>query len=74
MISLHWSHIASRHGAYLFFLKNLISFENFKFSSFAMVLFACELIPAMGAPTASEDLLHKTGEKAADAHTTASSI
>jgi hypothetical protein len=39
-----------------------------------VVLFACELIPAMGAPAASEDLLHKTCEKAADAHTTASSI
>jgi hypothetical protein len=39
-----------------------------------MVLFACELIPAMGAPAASEDLLHKTSEKAADANTTAANF
>jgi hypothetical protein len=39
-----------------------------------MVIFACELIPAMGAPAASVDLLHETCEKAADAHKTASSI
>jgi hypothetical protein len=32
------------------------------------------VIPAMGAPAASVDLLHETREKAADAHTTASSI
>jgi hypothetical protein len=41
--------------------------------NFAVVIFACELIPAMGAPAATEDLLHKTNEKAAGAHTTASS-
>jgi hypothetical protein len=45
MISSHCSHIATRHGAYLFFLKN--SFVNFKFSSSAVVIFACELIPAV---------------------------
>jgi hypothetical protein len=39
-----------------------------------MVLFAFELIPAMGAPTASVDLLHKAREQAADAHTPANSI
>jgi hypothetical protein len=47
-------------------------FGNLKFSNIAVVLFASELIPAMGAPAASEDLLHKTCEKGADAHTTAS--
>jgi hypothetical protein len=74
MISSHYSHISTRHGAYLFFFKNLFSFGNCKFLSFAVVLYACELIPAMGAPAASKDLLHKIGEKVADAHTTASSI
>jgi hypothetical protein len=39
-----------------------------------VVLFACERIPAMAAPAASVDLLNKTREKAADAHTTVSSI
>jgi hypothetical protein len=39
-----------------------------------MVLFACERIPPVGAPLASVDLLYETCEKAADAHTTASSI
>jgi hypothetical protein len=39
-----------------------------------MVLFACERIPAMGAPAATADLLHETREKAGCAHTTASSI
>jgi hypothetical protein len=50
-----------------------------------MVIFACELIPATGAPTASVDLIHetreksvdlihKTHEKAADAHNTTSSV
>jgi hypothetical protein len=56
MISSHYAHIATRHGAYLFLLKKLFSFVNFKFSSFAMVIFAYELIPAMGAPAASVDL------------------
>jgi hypothetical protein len=36
-----------------------------------MVFFACEQIPALGAYAASENLLHKTSEKAADAHTIA---
>jgi hypothetical protein len=53
MISLHYSHIAARKGAYFFFLKNSFSFVNFKFSW----IFACEPIPAMGAPAASIDLL-----------------
>jgi hypothetical protein len=74
MISLHWSHIATRHRAYLFFFKNSFSLINFKFSSFAVMIFASELIPAMGAPTASVDLLHEAREKAVDAHTMASSI
>jgi hypothetical protein len=39
-----------------------------------MALFTCAQIPAMGAPAASLDLQHKTHEKAADTHTTASSI
>jgi hypothetical protein len=51
MISLHWSHIATRQGACLI-LKNLFSFINFKYLSFSIVLFACERIPAMGAPSA----------------------
>jgi hypothetical protein len=55
-------------------LSNWFSFRNFKFSSFPVVLFACELISAMGAPTTSEDLLHKTSEKAAEADATASSV
>jgi hypothetical protein len=74
MISLHLSHISTRPRAYLFFFKNSFSFINFKFLSFAVVKFSCELIPAMGAPLASVDLLHGTHEKAADAHTMASSI
>jgi hypothetical protein len=74
MISSHYSHISTQHRAYLFFLINSFSFGNFKFSSFAVVLFACELIPAMGAPALSEDLLHKTSEKAAAGHTIACSI
>jgi hypothetical protein len=48
MISLHWSHIATQHGACLFFVKISFSFVNFKYLSF----FDCELIPAMGAPVA----------------------
>jgi hypothetical protein len=68
------THIATRHGAYLFFFQNLFLFVNFKFWSFAMVIFASELIPAMEAPAVSVDLLDETCEKAADAHTTASSI
>jgi hypothetical protein len=36
------------------------------------VLFACERIPAMGAPVASVDLLHETLEIAAVTYTTAS--
>jgi hypothetical protein len=39
-----------------------------------VVLFACERILAMGASTASVDLLHGDRKKAADAHTMASSI
>jgi hypothetical protein len=39
-----------------------------------MVLFACEQIPAMGAPSASVDLLYETHEIAAVAQTIASSI
>jgi hypothetical protein len=53
----HYSHIATRHGAYSFFKQNSFSFVNFKFSSFAVGIFACELIPAMGAPAASVDFL-----------------
>jgi hypothetical protein len=42
--------------------------------SFAVVLFASERIPAIGAPAAFVDLPHQTHEKAADTHTTASRI
>jgi hypothetical protein len=36
MISSHYSRIATRHGAYLFFYINLFLFVNFKFLSFAV--------------------------------------
>jgi hypothetical protein len=52
MILLHCSHISARHGACLFLFKNWFLFVNFKFLSFDVVLFACERIPAMGAPAA----------------------
>jgi hypothetical protein len=55
MISSHYSHIATLYGAYLFSLKNWFLFINVKFSSFAVVIFACELIPAVGAPAALPD-------------------
>jgi hypothetical protein len=36
----------------MFIFFNSFPFVNFKYSSFAVVLFACERIPAMGAPAA----------------------
>jgi hypothetical protein len=52
MISLHFSHISSRHGAYFFYFFKFVFVCKFKYSSFALVLFASELIPAVGAPAA----------------------
>jgi hypothetical protein len=50
MISSHCSHISIPHGEYTSF--NLFLLGNFKLSSFVVVLFACEQIPAKGAPKA----------------------